>query len=40
MRYTYKPAPAPRRGEDLLAALVCAALIGAPFAYFFWSMKP
>lgn len=40
MRYTYKPEPAPRRGQDLFAALLCAVLLGAPFAYFFWSMKP
>lgn len=25
---------------EILAALLCAVLIGAPFAYFFWSMKP
>ena len=27
--------------RDTLAALLCAALIGAPFAYYFiWVMKP
>ena len=39
-RYTYKPAPAPRRGENLLAAILCALILGAPFAFYFWSMKP
>jgi hypothetical protein len=26
--------------RDFLAALAVAALIGAPFAIYFWSMKP
>jgi len=42
-REHYKPAPTERRASaafDFLAALAVAALIGAPFALYFWNMTP
>jgi len=42
MRQHYTPEPERRASAALefLQALVIAALIGAPFAYYFWSMTP
>jgi len=42
MRQHYTPDPEQRASAayDFLAALIFAALIGAPFALYFWSMKP
>jgi len=42
MRQHYQPEPARRASAalDLLAALIFAALIGAPFVLYFWSMTP
>lgn len=42
MRQHYTPEPEPRVSTafDFLCALILAALIGAPFALYFWSMKP
>jgi hypothetical protein len=42
MRQHYTPEPERRPSilRDFLAALIFAALIGAPFAIYFWSMKP
>lgn len=41
-RQHYQPRPVRRASAALefLQALVIAALIGAPFAYYFWSMTP
>lgn len=41
MRHHYRPDPERRASAalDFLAALVTAALIGAPFIVYFWSMK-
>lgn len=41
-REHYQPRPVRRASAafDFLQALIIAALIGAPFAYYFWSMKP
>ncbi len=38
--YTPEPERRPSLQRDFLAALIFAALIGAPFALYFWSMKP
>jgi len=42
MRQHYTPEPQRRPSilHDFLAALIFAALIGAPFALYFWSMTP
>jgi hypothetical protein len=42
MRQHYTPEPERRLSilRDFLAALIFAALIGAPFALYFWNMKP
>jgi hypothetical protein len=40
MRQHYTPVRRPSLLRDFLAALIFAALIGAPFAIYFWSMKP
>ena len=42
MRQHYTPEPQRRASaaRDFLAALIFAALIGAPFVLYFWSMKP
>ena len=41
-REHYQPRPVRRASAALefLQALILAALIGAPFAIYFWSMKP
>jgi hypothetical protein len=39
MRQHYTPERARCAALDFLAALVFAALIGAPFIIYFWSMK-
>jgi hypothetical protein len=42
MRQHYRPDPEHRASAalDFLAALAVAALIGAPFVIYFWSMTP
>jgi hypothetical protein len=42
MRQHYTPEPERRPSvlRDLLQAAIIAALIGAPFALYFWSMTP
>lgn len=42
MRQHYKPEPERRASAayDFLCALIMAALIGAPFFFYFWSMTP
>jgi hypothetical protein len=42
MRQHYAPEPERRASaaRDFLHALIFAALIGAPFALYFWSMTP
>ena len=42
MRQHYTPEPVRRPSilRDLLQATIIAALIGAPFALYFWGMKP
>jgi len=42
MRQHYTPEPQRRPSllRDFLNALIFAALIGAPFVLYFWSMKP
>ncbi len=42
MRQHYAPEPQRRPSllRDFLAALIFAALIGAPFVLYFWNMKP
>jgi hypothetical protein len=42
MRHHYTPEPERRASAalDFLAALAVAALIGAPFVLYFWSMTP
>ena len=42
MRQHYQPRPVRRASAALefLQALILAALIGAPFAIYFWSMTP
>jgi hypothetical protein len=42
MRQHYTPEPQRRASaaRDFLAALIFAALIGAPFILYFWSMTP
>ena len=42
MRQHYTPEPQRRTSllRDSLQALIIAALIGAPFALYFWNMKP
>jgi hypothetical protein len=42
MRQHYRPDPERRANAalDFLAALTVAALIGAPFIIYFWSMTP
>jgi hypothetical protein len=42
MREHYTPEPKRRASAalDFLAALIFAALIGAPFVLYFWSMTP
>jgi hypothetical protein len=42
MRQHYTPEPVRRPSllRDFLAALIFAALIGAPFVLYFWSMTP
>jgi hypothetical protein len=40
MRQHYTPERRPSILRDSLAALIFAALIGAPFALYFWSMTP
>lgn len=38
--YTPEPERRPSVWRDFLAALAVAALIGAPFAIYFWNMTP
>jgi len=38
--YTPEPERRPSLSRDFLAALIFAALIGAPFVLYFWSMTP
>jgi hypothetical protein len=38
--YTPEPERRPNTWRDFLAALAVAALIGAPFALYFWNMTP
>jgi hypothetical protein len=38
--YTPEPVRRPSLLRDFLAALAVAALIGAPFVLYFWSMTP
>lgn len=40
MRQHYKPEERADAALDFLAALLVALLIAAPFAIYFWSMKP
>lgn len=40
MRQHYTPERRPSLARDFLQALIMAALIGAPFALYFWSMTP
>ena len=40
MRQHYTPARRPSILRDLLQATIIAALIGAPFAVYFWNMTP
>lgn len=38
--YTPRPVRRARAALEFLQALIIAALIGAPFAYYLWSMTP
>ena len=38
--YTPEPKRRPSLARDFLHALIFAALIGAPFALYFWNMTP
>ena len=40
MRQHYTPERRPSLARDVLQALIFAALIGAPFVLYFWSMTP